>query len=178
MSRASFDASPSKYVPRSWPIRPIALSRLRLVEQVRHERAQLAAVAEELLQRPRQPPVAVGEVRPERLLERGRCPLVRRLALLEEALELAPDDVDVDGHAGVLERHQADLERPLDERRAVLLGAVGDERGQGRDRRSRARSTTIRSPSIRTIVAGVGRRRERDDVAGFHGPILAGPRVT
>jgi hypothetical protein len=61
---------------------------LRLVEQVVDERAQRATVTEEPLERPRKATVAVGEVRPERLLQRRRRPLVDQLGLADELLEL------------------------------------------------------------------------------------------
>ena len=110
---------------------------LRLVEQLADERPQRAAVAEELLERPRQAPVAVGEVRAERLVERLRRARVDLLGLAEELLELRPDEVDVDGHAGVLEREQADPQGALDERRPVLAGRSREDRGERRRRERR-----------------------------------------
>ena len=53
--------------PADPPDRAVAL---RFVEQLLDHGAQRAAVAEELLERPRQPAVAVGEVGAQRLLER------------------------------------------------------------------------------------------------------------
>ena len=53
------------------------------------------------------------------------------LGLAHELLELGPDDVDVDGHAGVLEREQADPKAALDEGRPVVGRALGQERGEG-----------------------------------------------
>ncbi len=44
--------------------------------------------------------------------------------------ELGADRVDVDGHAGVHEGGQADLEGALDEAGALLGGALGDEGGE------------------------------------------------
>ena len=100
---------------------------LRLVEQLVDHRPQRAAVAEELLERARQPAVAIGEVRPERLLERRGGLLVDRFGLPDELLELGPHDIDVDRDAGVLEREQADPERALDEIGAIVGGALGEE---------------------------------------------------
>ena len=53
-------------------MRPMALSRFFSSNSSSTIAAQRAAVAEELLERPRQPAVAVGEVGAQRLLERGR----------------------------------------------------------------------------------------------------------
>ena len=103
---------------------------LRLVEQLLDHRPQRATVAEELLERPRQPAVAVGEVGPQGLLEGLGGLLVDRLGLAHKLLELGPDDVHVDGDAGVLEREQADPHGPLDEGRAVVGRALGEERGE------------------------------------------------
>ncbi len=147
-SVASFEASPSKYVPRSGPIRPIALSRFDSSNSSVHERPQPAPVAEELLQRPRQPPVAVGEVGAE-LLERRRRPLVGVLGLADEALELAPDGVHVDAHACVLERHQADLQGALDESGRSAAGRSATNAARLASARTR-RSTTTRSRSTTT----------------------------
>ena len=105
---------------------------LRLVEQLADVRPQRALVAEEPLERPRQAPVAVGEVRAERLVQRLRRPDVDLLRLAEELLELRPDDVDVDRDAGVLQREQPDLQRPLDERRAILGGSLREEDSEPR----------------------------------------------
>ena len=62
--------------PEQLPIRPIALSRLVSSNRSADEDAELAAVAEELLQRPGQAAVDVGEVRAEDL-RRARRPLAR-----------------------------------------------------------------------------------------------------
>ena len=129
---------------------------LGLVEQLVDHAAQRAAVAEEPLERARQPTVAVGEVRAQRLLERRRRPLVDLLGLADEALELGLHDIDVDGDAGVLEREEPDAQGALDERRPVVGRALGEECGEAGSATTR-RSTTIRSPSSRTRVgSGVG----------------------
>ena len=94
--------------------------------------AQRAAVAEELLERPRQAAVAVGEVRPQGLLERLGGLLVDRFGLAHELLELGPDDVDVDRDAGVLEREQADPQARSTSAGAVVGRALGEERGERR----------------------------------------------
>ena len=52
------------------------------------------------------------------------------LGLAQELLELGADDVDVDGHAGVLEGDQADPQGALDEVRTIVGGALGDEGGE------------------------------------------------
>ena len=92
------------------------------VEQLVDHRLELAAVAEERLQRARQPPAVVGEVGPEDLLERGRRLLVRHAALVCESVELGADRVHVEGHADALERGQADAQRTLDEDRVIVHG--------------------------------------------------------
>ena len=103
---------------------------LRLVEELVGERAELAAVAQEGLERAREAPVAVGEVLAQELVEGGGRLGVRLLGLAQEAGELGPDGVDVDGHAGIHEGGHADLEGALDEAGALLGGALGDEGGQ------------------------------------------------
>ena len=103
---------------------------LRLVEQLVDHRPQGAAIAEELLERARQPPVAVGEVGAQGLLERLGGLLVDRLRLAQELLELGPHDVHVDRHAGVLEGEEADPDGALDEVGAVVGRALGEERGE------------------------------------------------
>ena len=105
---------------------------LLLVEQLVDHRLQGAAVAQELLERPRQAAVAIGEVRAQRLLEGERGLLVDRLGLAHELLELGPHDIDVDRDAGVLEREQADPQGALDEVRPVVGRALGEERGERR----------------------------------------------
>src|SRR5439155_6416974 len=150
---------------------------VRLVETLSDEDAWLAAVPEEPLGRPRQPAVAVGEIRPERLLERGGGPLVDGLGLLEESRELAPDDVDVHGDAGVLERDEADLQRALDEARPFDRRALRDER---REARVEQDQPLDHDPIAVDADGGFGSGqldREGDD-AGFHDPILDPARVT
>ena len=101
--------------------------------------------------------------------------LVDLLGLADEPLELGLHDVDVDRDAGVLEREQADPQRPLDEGRAVVAGTLGQERGEPRVEDAR-RSMTMRSPSTRTRVgSGVGSARwrlgrQRADDGGVHDP--------
>ena len=89
-----------------------------------HERAQLAAVAQELLQGARQAAVAVREVLAQDLVQGGRGALVGRLRLRTQRLELAPHDVHVQRHPGVLERGQADAQR------ALQRGPVGPPRAR------------------------------------------------
>ena len=132
---------------------------LRLVEQLLDHRPQGASIAEELLEGPRQAAVAIGEVGAQGLLERLGGLLVDRLGLADELLELGPDDIDVDRHAGVLEREQADPEGALDEPPGrPRLASRGTTASAGS--RMTSRSTTIRSPSRRTRV-GAGHRSRR-----------------
>ena len=97
------------------------------------------------------------------------------LGLAEELLELGPDDVHVDRHAGVLEGEQADPHGPLDEVRAVVGRALGEERGERRVRDDEPVDDdpvaldpdARRRPACRrrsTTVSGGGR------FGGFHGP--------
>ena len=153
------------------PDRAVAL---RLVEQLVDHRPQRAAVAEEPLERARQPSVAVGEVRAERLLERERGLLVDRFGLTDELLELGPDDVDVDRDAGVLEREQADPQRAPDELGAVIGRALGEERGQRRiveDQPLHDDPVTL-DADTRGSRRGVrpGDDGERWERGGFHAP--------
>ena len=115
--------------PADPPDRAVALG---LVEQLLDHRAQGAPIAEELLERPRQAAVAIGEVRPEGLLERLGGLLVDRFGLADELLELGPDDVDVDRDARILEREQADPDRPLDQVGAIVHRSLAQERREGR----------------------------------------------
>ena len=128
---------------------------LRLVEQLVDHRAQRAAVAEELLERARQPAVAVGEVGAERLLERLGGLLVDLFGLADELLELGADDVDVDGDARVLEREQADAQGALDERPRSAAGRSARNAARAGSWTARP-STRMRSPSRRTRVRPVG----------------------
>ena len=107
---------------------------LPLVEQLVHHRAQRAPVAEELLERPRQSTVAVREVRPKRLLERARRPLVDLFGLAHHPLELGSHGIDVHGHAGVLQRDQADAQGTLGDRATLGGRPLPDEGGKGRIR--------------------------------------------
>jgi len=137
----------------------------------------LTPVAEEPLERPRQATVAVGEVRPQGLLERKGSPFVRRLRLLEERLELAPDDIDVHRHAGILEGDEADLQGSFDESRSIVHRPLGDERGEGGVDEGQAIDddpVTLEPDDRRRRN---GRRREGDE-AGFHGAIFDAARAT
>ena len=111
-------------------MRPMALSRLRLVEELVDELLQLAAVAQELLEGPRQPAVAVREVGAQHLVDAPARPVVDGRRLGARALELAPDEVDVDRCRGVLEGQQADPQRALDHGRALPGLALGERRGE------------------------------------------------
>ena len=112
------------------PIRPIALSRFFSSNSSSTIDLERAAVAQELLERPGQAAVAVGEVRAQGALERERGLLVDRFGLAHQLLELGPHDVDVDRDAGVLEGQQADPDSTLEERGAVVGRPLGKERGE------------------------------------------------
>ena len=135
---------------------------LLLVEQLVDHRAQRAAIAEELLERPRQAAVAVGEVRAQRLLERGGGPLVDLLGLADHPLELGADGVDVDGHAGVLQGDEPDAQRALDDRTPIPRRALPQERGEGRVRQGQALDDD-------PVALEPDRRVQWDDVR-FHAP--------
>ena len=76
-----------------------------------------------------------------------------------ELLELGPHDVDVDRDAGVLEGEQADPQGALDERRAVVGRALGEERGERRGRGRRgARRRSARRRGGHASRARSGRR--------------------
>ena len=134
---------------------------LGLVEQLVHHRAQRAAVAEELLQRARQPPVAVREVGAQGLLEGGRGTLVDLLRLADHPLELRADGVHVDRDPGVLQRDQPDPQRTLHERTPIPRRALPQERGEGRVRQGQALDDD-------PVAFQADRGVERDD-DGFHG---------
>ena len=135
---------------------------LGLVEQLVHHGPQRAAVTEELLQGARQPTVPIGEVGAQRLLEGLGGTLVDLLCLADHPLELGPDRVDVDRHARVLERDQADAQGPLDERTPIPRRALPQERGEGRVRQGQAVDDD-------PVALEPDRRVERDD-GGFHAP--------
>ena len=90
----------------------------------------------------------------------GRGPLVDLLRLADHPLELGADGVDVDGHAGVLEREQADAQGALDERAPIPRRALPQERGEGRVRQGQAVDDD-------PVALDTDRRVERDD-GGFH----------
>ena len=135
---------------------------LLLVEQLVDHRAQRAAIAEELLEGPRQAAVAVGEVRAQRLLERGRGTLVDLLGLADHPLELGAHGVDVDGHARVLQCDEPDAQRALDDRTPIPRRALPQERGEGRVRQGQALDDDPVALEPDHLV-------ERDDVR-FHAP--------
>ena len=129
-------------------------------------------MAEETLQRSRQAPVPVGEVRAQRLLEGNGGALVHLLGLAQDAFELGPDDVDVDAHAGVLERDQPDPQGAFDERRPIVCRPLGERR---RERRVVEDEAVHDDPVAQHLDAGrrgasFGGRRERHERSGFHGP--------
>ena len=108
------------------------------VEELVDHRLQLAAVAQERLQRARQTPAVVAEVGPEHLLQRRGRLLVGGAALVREPVELGANGVHVQGHAHALERGQPDAKRAFDQDRVVVRrlgaepgckGAVGQRTG-------------------------------------------------
>ena len=111
-------------------MRPMALSRLASSNSSSTKLAQLALVAEEPLQRPRQPALAVGEVLAQQHVQRRGRLLVGGLRLAQQPLELGPDRVHVDRHADALDRREPDPQGPLDQQAALLRGPVRDERRQ------------------------------------------------
>ncbi len=86
----------------------------------------------------------------------------------EQLLEFVADDVDVDRDGRVLKGRQADPKGTLDERRAILGLALGDDRRQGRVSDDEAFDDD--PLAVDADLAG----RELND-AGFHGRIV-GPR--
>ena len=147
-----------------------------LVEQVVDERAERAAIAQELLQGARQAPVAVGEVEAQRLFQRAAGLLVGDLGARQQGVELVAYDVHVDRHAGVLERHQADAHGALDDRRAAPrrdarpgtrpprrppAGGPGCAPGRRRSRPRQSRSSGAGRRPGRTVTGGRSSRRRR-----------------
>ena len=143
---------------------------LRLVEELVGERAELAAVAQEGLERAREAPVAVGEVLAQELVQgRGRL-RVGVLRLAQEGGELGPHRVDVDGHAGVHEGGQADLEGALHEAGALLGGALGDEGGQAGIDEDQALDDDAVALDRDARGARAGARRRERPAAGWWPP--------
>ncbi len=104
---------------------------LRGVEQLVDHPTERASVPEEPLERSWQAAVAVGEVRPQGLLERLGRLVVDRLGLTEQLLELAADEVDIDAHGRVLERDEPDPEGPADQLGPVVGRPLGKEAREG-----------------------------------------------
>ena len=133
------------------PDRAVAL---RLVEQLVDHRPQRAAVAEELLERPRQPAVAVGEVRAQGLLER----LSAAFSLTDSAWRISFSNSARTTSTLTVTPASWSASRPIRRPRSRSAGRSS----AGRSARNAAsagswttrRSTTIRSPSRRTRVAG------------------------
>jgi hypothetical protein len=115
---------------------PIRRSRYRASSRRTAHRPSTATPRgpEELLEGPRQPSVAVGEVGTERLFQRGRRSLVDLLGLAHHPLEFGAYGVDVDGHAHVLERKQTDPQGALSDGLALGGLALPEERGKRRVR--------------------------------------------
>jgi hypothetical protein len=144
---------------------------LGLVEQLVDHRPKRPVVPEELLERARQPAVAVREVRPKRLLERRRGLLVDLLGLAQHALELGLHDVDVDADAGILEGDQSDANGSLDQHRTILGRSLTDIGGKAGVIENEAVDD---DPVPQDLDPGTGRRvgwrRQRDERSGFHDP--------
>ena len=174
-SVASLEASPSKYVSSIRPIRPMALSRF------------FSSNSSSTMPRsaPRSPrncsSVRGSRPSPSAKLVRRVCssvaaaPLVDLLGLADEPLELAADDVHVDGDAGVLEREQADAQGALDDGRAVVAGTVGQVRGERRVAEDEALDHDAVAVDAdpggqRRRLGGDRAGRERADDGGIHGP--------
>ena len=104
--------------------------------------------------------------------------LVDRLRLAHELLELGPDDVDVDGHAGVLEREEADPDRSLHELRPVRGGTLGEEAGQGPVVDDEAVDEDPLGVEPDVVACRLGHRPDGTDRAngGLHGPKVRGTR--
>ncbi len=100
------------------------------VEQLADQPAQLAVLAQELLERARQAPVTIGEVRPELLLDSLGGARIRLLQPLAEAAELGAHDIRRQAHACAADGLQADARRALDQLRLLRRLALGDEGGQ------------------------------------------------
>ena len=103
-----------------------------LVEQLAGEGPQLATVAEERLEGARQPAIPVGEVRAQDLVDLGREAVVERFGLADHGLELSAHGINVERGTGILQSGQPDAQGALQQRDAVALRAVADERGQAR----------------------------------------------
>ena len=151
----------------------MALSRLASSNSSSTKLAQLALVAEEPLQRPRQAALAVGEVLAQHHVQGGGRLLVGGLRLAQQPLELGPDRVHVDRHADALDRRQADPQRAFHEQGPLLGRAIGHERCQRRV----VQHEVLDDEPIRLDPDGgrTGRLgRERDEPGGFHARIVAG----
>ena len=126
---------------------------LRLVEQLVDHRAQRAPIAEELLERARQPAVAVGEVGAEGLLERLRRPSSLTVSAWRRSFSNSARTTST----LTVTPASWSASRPIRRARSTRSGRSS----AGRSARNAAsagsattsRSTTIRSPSTRTRVA-------------------------
>ena len=143
---------------------------LGLIEQLLHERAQLAAIPEELLQGARQPAVTVREVLPQHAVQRLGGPLVGGRRAGEQRLELAPHHVHVDLHAGVLERQQADAQGALHDGGALVFRPLPDERGKAGVREGQALHGDVVTGDRHGGRRPRGRDGKLDQVGSFHAP--------
>jgi hypothetical protein len=144
---------------------------LALVEQLRDERPQLTAVAQEPFEGPRQAAVAIREVLAQQLIERRRRAFVDGLSLVHQRLELAPHDIDVHRHRGVLERGHTDAQRALERRLAIVRRSLAEVA-----RQLRVDDDQVLDDEAVPQDRDGGRRSvdgaERDGSQGFHAPIL------
>jgi hypothetical protein len=103
-----------------------------LVEQLSGEGAQLAAIAQEGLERARQATIDVGEILSQHLVHLSRDTLVERLGLADHGLEFTAHHVHVERGARVLQGQQADAQGARHECRSIVGGALSHEGGEAR----------------------------------------------
>ena len=130
---------------------------------------ELAPVAQEPLQRPRQSSVLIGEVSAQHLVQLTGGSFVGRRVALNERIELAAHHVDVDRRAGILQGVQADAQRTLDQLSPIVRRALLDE---GSERTIRQAQTLDDDDVVLNADGQPLRRRRRDPecdyLGGFH----------
>ena len=139
-------------------MRPMAESRRDLVEQVRDERPQLAPVAQELLERPRQTAVAIGEV-----LAQDRSSAAPARSLDASAWRTRPSNsrrtTSTSSDTPASWRAVRPMRKARSNRAArSSSGRSADERGEVgvHDRRGARRSSGHRRPGWRWARSGEG----------------------
>ena len=169
---ASFEASPSKCCRSRRPVRPIAEIALSH-RTARRRSGGVRPIAQERLERARQPYLAIAEF-PERRLERlGRpsfaASVRRRSASNSWRATRHPWRPPRPGSPA------ADPQRPRDHGRPVLRGTLGERRREGRVREDEL-LTTIRSPSIstdgRSGTTASGKETIRASMSGSSTPVV------